>query len=34
MITKQELLRIAGEKEINPAVIERDYALGWVLWGI
>jgi len=27
-------LRIAGEKEINPAVVERDYALGWILWGI
>ena len=34
MITKQELMRIAGEKEINPAVVERDYALGWILWGI
>ena len=34
MITKQELLRIAGEKQIDPTVIERDYALGWVLWGI
>ncbi len=34
MISKAELLRIAGEKQIDPTVIERDYALGWVLWGL
>jgi len=34
LITKQELLGIAGEKQIDPTVIERDYALGWILWGI
>lgn len=34
MISKEELLRIAGEKQIEPTIIERDYALGWVLWGI
>lgn len=34
MISKEELLRIAGEKQIEPTVIERDYALGWVLWGL
>jgi len=34
MITKQELMRAAGEKQIDPTVLERDYALGWVLWGV
>ncbi len=34
MIEKQEIFRIANEKQLDPTVIERDYALGWALWGI
>jgi predicted nucleotidyltransferase component of viral defense system len=34
MISKDEILRIAGQLGLNPAVVEKDYALGWLLAGI
>jgi len=34
MITLQELMNVAGGKQMDPTVVERDYALGWVLWGV
>lgn len=34
MIEKQEIFKAANEKQLDPVVIERDYALGWALWGI
>lgn len=34
MINKRELLSIADKVSLNPQVVEKDYALGWVLAGI
>jgi len=34
MIGKSELLRMARTFQLNPHVVEKDYALGWVLAGI
>ena len=34
MIGKPEIIRIAGELNLNPHVVEKDYALGWLLAGI
>jgi predicted nucleotidyltransferase component of viral defense system len=34
MIGKPEILRIAGQLNLNPHVVEKDYALGWLLAGI
>lgn len=34
MITKQEILNKAGNERLTPYIIEKDYVLGWVLWGI
>lgn len=34
MIGKAEILRIAGELKLTPHVVEKDYALGWLLAGI
>ena len=34
MIGKHEILRIAGQFNLNPHVVEKDYALGWLLAGI
>lgn len=34
MITKHELNRIAAEWGLRDVVVEKDYVLGWVLWGI
>ena len=34
MIGKAEILRIAGQLNLNPHVVEKDYALGWLLAGI
>jgi len=34
MISKAELLEIANEKSLRPDVVEKDYALGWILAGI
>jgi len=34
MIGKAELVRIAGQLNLSPHVVEEDYALGWLLAGI
>lgn len=34
MIEKNEVLRMAKELDLRPDTIEKDYVLGWVLWGI
>jgi len=34
MIGKPEIIRIAGQLNLNPHVAEKDYALGWLLAGI
>jgi len=34
MISKEEVIRIAGQLKLNPHVVEKDYALGWLLAGI
>jgi hypothetical protein len=34
MIGKAEIIRIAGQFNLNPHVVEKDYALGWLLAGI
>ena len=34
MIGKPEIIRIAGQLNLNPHVVEKDYALGWLLAGI
>lgn len=34
MIDRQEIIERAGELSLRPEVVEKDYALGWVLAGI
>jgi predicted nucleotidyltransferase component of viral defense system len=34
MIGKPEIIRIAGQINLNPHIVEKDYALGWLLAGI
>lgn len=34
MIGKPEIMRIAGQVNLNPHVVEKDWALGWLLAGI
>ncbi len=34
MIDQREIIDAATELGLNPHVIEKDYVLGWVLWGI
>lgn len=34
MITKREIVDAAAVLGLNPHVIEKDYVLGWLLWGI
>jgi len=34
MIGKPEIIQIAGQVNLNPYVVEKDYALGWLLAGI
>ena len=34
MIGKPEIIQIAGQLGLNPHVVEKDYALGWLLAGI
>ena len=34
MIDKREIIDIATALGLNPHMIEKDYVLGWVLWGI
>ena len=33
MIERRELLRIARERKINLAMAEKDYVLGWLMFG-
>jgi predicted nucleotidyltransferase component of viral defense system len=34
MITKAIILALAKEQDLEPQIIEKDYALGWLLYGI
>ena len=34
MIDKREIIEAAAALGLNPHVIEKDYVIGWVLWGI
>ena len=34
MIDREELLEFAREFQLEPNVVEKDYALGWLLAGI
>jgi len=34
MINREELLEFAREFQLDPNVVEKDYALGWLLAGI
>ncbi len=34
MITKQDILDRASEWRLRPEVVEKDYVLGWLLWGL
>ena len=34
MISKPEIIRVAGQLNLNPHIVEKDYALGWLLAGI
>jgi predicted nucleotidyltransferase component of viral defense system len=34
MIAKEEILRIAGQLGLGPQMVEKDYALGWLLAGV
>ena len=33
MIEKSEVLKMATEIGLRPDTIEKDYVLGWMLWG-
>ena len=34
MLSKQEFLDLANEWQLAPEVVEKDYVIGWLLWGI
>lgn len=34
MISKREIIDVATIKGLNPHIVEKDYVLGWLLWGI
>jgi predicted nucleotidyltransferase component of viral defense system len=34
MITKQEILDLSQEWQLRPGIVEKDYTIGWLLWGI
>ena len=34
MIDAQDIVELAGELSLDPSVVEKDYALGWLLAGI
>jgi len=34
MISRDDLMRLAGKQRINPSSLGKDYALGWLLFGI
>lgn len=34
MLSKDDIMKIAGKKKLNPSAVSKDYALGWLLFGI
>ena len=34
MIDRREIIDIAGAQSLSPQIVEKDYALGWILAGI
>ena len=34
MISKQDILDRSGEWQLRPEIVEKDYVLGWLLWGL
>lgn len=34
MISKREIIDVATIKGLSPHIVEKDYVLGWLLWGI
>src|SRR5579872_4927167 len=34
MILKQEIISLAGDLQLQPTTVEKDYVLSWVLYGI
>ena len=34
MIEKNEIFRMANALSLNPNTIEKDYVIGWILYGI
>lgn len=34
MMHKDNIMRMAGQKNLNPSAVSKDYALGWMLFGI
>lgn len=34
MIDKREIIDAATAFRLNPHITEKDYVLGWILWGI
>lgn len=34
MLTRDRLLAVAGSAGVAPEVIEKDYALSWILWAL
>lgn len=34
MISREEIIRVAGDLGLRPDVVEKDYVLGWTLAGI
>ncbi len=34
MISKEEIIALAKALSLRPDTIEKDYVLGWILWGI
>jgi predicted nucleotidyltransferase component of viral defense system len=34
MIRKQDILDRSGEWQLRPEIVEKDYVLGWLLWGL
>lgn len=34
MISRQEIVDVATESGLTPYIVEKDYVLGWLLWGI
>ena len=33
MLSRDDMMRMAGDKKINPLVLTKDYSLGWLLYG-